>query len=350
MMLSRRKRMYYFAGLFFLGVFIFLFVSCETTGTDESTGASGSIVVTLSTPDIPKGTAGYMEGTGTLVIENGAPVSYEFVGKRQVDYSLFASLAAAPLTNEAMREKITVTSTTSGSGLFDQFAGATLEMQYYDLASIDDEVPPFDSADSMYDSWTTKLFWTNGLLTGQEDYDNGAVSGTRKWEYYQDGTVKSERTSENATGPTILADAEYVPQNDATFTTMPAEQWHYWTGGSESIPDGYDYENDPSNYYSGGTGDSKFTYTQDANGRVSQVLVEDGDHTVQSWTNNMRVSITYDDNGSMSSVVFEAWDAELTKWFNVGKVDFTQPADLPHITIEDFFFGPWRQGILPFME
>ncbi len=64
----------------------------------------------------------------------------------------------------------------------------------------------------------------------------------------------------------------------------------------------------------------------------------------------MRVSITYDDSGVLSSLVFESYDAEFSSWINMGKVDFTQPSDIPPINIEDFFFGPWREGILPFMD
>jgi hypothetical protein len=327
-----KNKKLYLLGFLLLVLPIAFFVSCENAGTNGD--GSGSIVVTVTTPDISKGNSGYMEGTGTYVVENGAPVSYEFLGKKQEDITAMNALAAVGLTNIAMREKITITSTTSGSGLFDQFAGATIETQTYTLNSIDDPVPEFDSS---------------SLLTRQEDYRGSTLDGTRKWEYYSDGRIKSERYSDNAPSPDILQDARYVHQYDETFTTMPFEEWVYSTDGSISIPDGYDYEIDSSGYHSVGS-DTKITYTADGNGRPGQVLVQRGDHATSSWTNSISESITYDDSGVLSSIVMESWSVSSGSWVSLGKIDFTQPSDVPSIKFEDFFdIKPWGEGILPIL-
>lgn len=319
---------------------VFSLISCTGEGDGGGGGnASGNITLKLSTPGLDSDQDGYATGTGTFVVEDGNLDSYELVVKGYDD---------GP---SGIRYKITRTKSRDASGFYAGILEGTMEMQYFPLGGIDDEVPAFDSSGDYYSKGKGELVWNESQLTSFTGYDwesgDWALGGKTAFEYYDNGTLKDIREGDYEDPDWFYDDADWYSEYDTTFTNYPTLIYDFGASAVQnSIPDGYDYLGNPDLYTK--DKDIKYTYTPDSNGRIG--TIEEQDWNGSAFENSMEIEITYDSSGNLSiAKIYYDWDSDNQKWESALQLEFTVPSGLS-FTLDNLFFPPWNEIILPFFN
>ena len=320
---------------------VFSLISCTGEGDGGGGGnASGNITLKLSTPGLSSDENGYATGTGTFVVKDGNLDSYELVVKgpdADDEYS-------------GIRYKITRTKSRDASGFYAGILEGTMEMQIFPLNGIDDEVPAFDSSGDYYKS-KGELVWNENQLTSFTGYDwesgDWVLGGKTAFEYNDDGTLKDIREGDYEDPEWFYDDADWYSEYDTTFTNYPTLIYDFGASAEQnSIPDNYDYLGNLDSYMK--DKDIKYTYYPDSNGRIG--TIEEQDWNGSAFENSMKIEITYDSSGNLSIArIYYDWDSDNQEWESALQLEFTVPSGLS-FTLDNLFFPPWNDIILPFFN
>jgi hypothetical protein len=348
----------------FLLLIALLFSLASTCGTvtdetvEEEVVLDGSIVLTFSIPGVEKGTDGYFEGTGTLTIENGVPTVYDLETKSTSQPVLdngVDKLAVIGLVDSAFRSRLTVIDTQPGSGVFDQITKLSFESEQFELESFDDPVPDFQM-DRTYSKDDISFTWGSSGLGEVTVRSGEPLEVDSKSVYdYENGSLRSLRESND--GIFFKSALYHLYDNDPPFQDLPSELVKYiadMESEHPSIPPDYDYELNDAGYFE--VNREQHIYTDDGNGRIGEFVRQFWFDLVaiQNWTNQDRYVFSYDESGSISQAdiyrynTFIRNDEIPSEWALVGRIDFSFPEGLPAFSVEELFFGPWGQGIIPF--
>jgi hypothetical protein len=303
---------------------VVIIVSCNTS--------SNTITFTISAPGLNKGEDGYIEATGVL--------TWGFKDLLKTSESVMKVDAGTSVT--AYRELLTVTEWRYGTGLFNQIAAYTEEMQYFTLSDFDDPVPSFDTNDQYYEkitntfTWRNNLFQENDLLQEMTETFEGNLINKIKYDYNPDNTLKAERWSSDGV---IFEKAWWYKYGDKNFPLLPVEIRNF--EAVSNISSDYDYANDPNNYAQGPTSmnDLKFTYTPTSDNRMAVIIGESGDAWASSWTYGSKIINHYDSSGRVSRIDFYFWESD--KWEHSVQIDITYSGNVSSFLIETTFFRPW---------
>jgi hypothetical protein len=335
--------------------------TCSTVGeegVEEEVVLDGSIVLTFSIPGVEKGTDGYFEGTGTFTIEGGVPTEYDLKTKSTSQPVLpngIDKFAAIGLVNSAVRARLNVIATQPGSGVFDQITELSFESERFDLQSVDDPVPDFQMGRS-YAMEHISFTWGSGGLEEITVQSGEPLEVVSKSVYdYEDGSLRSLRESND--GIFFESALYHLFNNDPPFQNLPSEVVTYIADMQfehPSIPPDYDYEANVNGYFEDIR--EQHMYTDDGNGRIGEFVRQYwfGLVEVQNWTDQDRYVFSYDESGTLLKAELYRYNAiipnseRLSEWELVGQIDFSIPEGLPTLGVEELFFGPWGQGIIPF--
>ena len=325
---------------------LLVFASCGESETETS--SSGNITMAFSSPGQEPGDHGYLSYSGTLTVEDGNMTLYELTGVRLMKVS--EVIRAQELTGYmGMRYRITRTVSRDAEGIFAGIAEGTREVQTFYLDSADDPIPLFDPESRSYEKGKGVFEWDGDRLisfTGYGPEGEAWVAGNKDvYEYYENGTLKSIRKGDWEHESLYFSEAEYYGEYDPVFALFPflTAKFHAEYSIDESIPDGYNYDDNPSQYpEEPGT---RYLYTADPEGGIGTIIQQKYDDA--GWEDDIKIEAVYDSSGNIATLklyLTHDWPEEPHI-----QIDFTIPSGMS-ITFGDLFFPPWKEVIVPFFE